>query len=495
MAYHEKKYKCMKCGRVKKTLYYCDDCGGIICNDCIITKTSECSYCRDCGHFTTGNKCEKCGKTNDLTTAKKIIRKCPRCSSIKIKYLSEKISDLPEDYKATIDQLNDSLVIIKDFADSYAETVNKAKIIRREKFGLYPDIETSLIRIQNNFYDISSRSSELLEQIGKRITKDARNLTFQQNMPLENLRKTDRTIKNIQTHIQSYLNLIKDYLKNSQNELNDASSHLKELDNYSKIFDQISKKFKPKSDELKIAVIPSVRINFPDSLFTKKGTIIITNKTFYFIQKRFFGFRKEIKAIPLMDIIDVDTKSSRFFKSKLYINLPNGKKITLKCTDTELEKLHFLFGVVFHNNEGYVISDPYLLEELQTTLNYSNFKSKLEKHLADLKEIPYRAPSYSPKEIANMPIARSLKRGNQKIKKLQIELRALKNTKRQLDKSFNDRSITPEVYFPRLERINEKIYSLEQQIIEAKKYFKQWFDDRRNERAYDDHDYFSLDQR
>lgn len=55
------------------------------------------------------------------------------------------------------------------------------------------------------------------------------------------------------------------------------------------------------------------------------------------------------------------------------------------------------------------------------------------------------------------------------VKNLRIELRAAKDTLRELIKAFNDRSITPEVYFSRREKTKQRILTLEDELKDAQR--------------------------
>ena len=460
----------MKCGKSNGFLYYCEDCGGSFCNDCIVSDKTECTFCNECAHISVGTKCEKCGKTNHLSAAKRYLRKCPNCSSVKIKDIPKKISGLSAEYVEAINLIYGGIDILRNFATSFSELVNQAKYLRRERFGLYPNIENNLIRIQGQFYEINQRALVVIDQVYQQIAEDARLLRFNNQVTIDQLPRIDRILKTIRYNAQGYANLIEDFLSDTKIELADVRELVDELREYVNYFDEASEKFEPEMLELKIAVIPNTKVTLPESKRKRTGIIFLTNKHLYF-QPRFkfiFNFHGKIRAIPISMIRDVETRERKVLSSYLMINVPDRKSMKIYCPTSELDHLNFLFGVLFNENEGYVISDPYFIEELRATLDYNVLREKIERRIKDLKQVPFIVPRDPSRKniwqrgpIANAPIETT------EIKQLRIKLRAARDTLSQLERAFEDRNITPEIYFSRLEKTREKIISLEEKLKEA----------------------------
>lgn len=459
--------RCMKCNRTQGYLYYCEDCHGTFCSDCIISEKTECSFCANCSHISVGNKCEICGKTNNLSAAKKYLRKCPLCSSIKIKDIPKKISGLTNEYTENINLLYKGFDMIRDFATDFSETLTQAKFLRRERFGLYPLIENNLIRIQGQFYEITQRASELIDRIFQQISQDARVLKFNQQITVNQLPTVDKILKLIKTHALSYSNLLKDFLSDSNHELSEVKELVKELNSYLTYFDEYSEKIETEMLELKIAVFDNIKVSFPDSKRAKNGILFITNKNLYFmrVHRFFFNLKGRVKAIPISIIKDIEITERKFFSSKLTINIPDKRNMKIKCSSEKLDNLRFLFRAIFNESEGYIISDPYILEELRTNLDFTLLRDKIDRRVKDLKQLPYLKVTHS--SIWDRGPVVNLPKEPDKIKQLRIKLRAAQDTLKQLEKAFDERSINADIYFPRLEKAQEKIFSLEEQLKDA----------------------------
>ena len=200
MAYNHDDRRCVKCNRRQGYLYYCEDCHETFCSECVISEKTECSFCNVCSHISVGNKCEICGKSNNLSAAKRYLKKCPNCSSIKIKDIPKKITGLNNEFSDTINYFYNGYDILKNFASKYSEVATQAKILRRERFGLYPSIENNLIRIQGQFFEISQRASELAERVYQQIAQDVQLLQFNQQITVSKLPNIDRILKLIRTN-------------------------------------------------------------------------------------------------------------------------------------------------------------------------------------------------------------------------------------------------------------------------------------------------------
>ncbi len=454
--------KCLKCYHYNDYLFYCEDCGGTFCNSCIVSEKTDCTYCNDCAHISIGNKCEMCGKLNHLA-AEKTLKRCPMCSSSKIKDSKRKIDGLTEEFSNNVRLLSTGLDTIKSFAEKYADIVTDAKYIRRERFGLYPNIENNLLRIQDLFYEIIQRASEILDKVSQHIYQDARTLIFNQNISVGKLRSIDKTLKIIKTHALSYSNILNDYFSDPLNELEDIESKVNELKTYSELFDNVVESFEPEIYELKIAAFPNIKLAYPSDKRRKIGTLYITNKKMYFLPKSRL-LKKKIKSIPISIIKDVDTKRNIFTGNQLIINMSGKRQVKIKCPDSIITKLKFIFGILFNENENYIVTDPYIMENYRSSLNYAHLKDKLDKRIKDLKEIPFSSSNYQLKE---RPIEPRRAVESEEVMKLKIELKAAKDTLRELIKAFDDRSISPEVYFARREKTTQKIYLLEKQLLNA----------------------------
>jgi hypothetical protein len=311
----------------------------------VISEKTECTFCNNCSHISIGNKCEKCGGKNQLTAAKRFIRKCPICSSTNIKDLDKKISQLPEEFNDIIDVALEGLELIRTFSKKYSEVIKEGKYLRREKFGLYPDIENKLIRIQGEFFEITSRAAELLDKVYDQLRQDTRSLSLYQRVAIDNLPRIDRKLRLIHTHVKSYSNLINDFLKNPRKELTEVEEYISELQQFSSVFDSISDKLAFDTMEYKIAAVPKVRASFPKNRFKRVGKLFLTIRRLYFIQ-RFrlgFNFNKKVKTVAINQIRSIETKNNRIFGARVIIHLPNEKKIAIKCSDNEQKMFKFLF--------------------------------------------------------------------------------------------------------------------------------------------------------
>lgn len=456
--------KCLKCYQYNDYLYYCEDCGGTFCNGCIVSEKTDCTYCNECAHISIGSKCDVCGKLNHLT-AEKTMKRCPMCSSSKIKDSKRKIEGLSEEFSSNVNLLSTGLDTIKSFSNKYSEIVTSAKHIRRERFGLYPNIEGNLLRIQDLFYEIIQRASEILDKVSQHIYQDARTLIFNQNISVSKLRGIDKTLKIIKTHALSYSNILSDYFSDPLNELEDIEAKVKELKTFSELFDNAIEKFEPEIYELKIAAFANIKVTFPSNKRRKVGTLFITNKKMYFLPKSKL-IKKKAKSVPISMIKDVDSKRSIFTGNRLIINMSERNIVKIKCPDNIITKLKFIFGILFNENENYIVTDPYMMENYRANLNFGQLNDKLDKRIKDLKEIPFSSSNYQLKE---RPIEPRREVESEEVMNLKIELKAAKDTLRELIKAFNERSITPEVYFSRREKTTQKIYMLEQQLQEVQK--------------------------
>jgi len=89
--------------------------------------------------------------------------------------------------------------------------------------------------------------------------------------------------------------------------------------------------------------------------------------------------------------------------------------------------------------------------------------------ILNLKQIPFTKTTPLQQFRPSDDPRRFLVQESEEVKNLKIELRAAQDTLRELIKAFNDRSITPEVYFSRREKTKQRILSLEDEIKNAQR--------------------------
>lgn len=466
--------KCMKCGRGQRFLYYCEDCYGTFCNKCMVTEKTECTYCTNCSQFLgKSTKCPMCGSADHLTTAKRFVRKCPICSSTKFKDLSTKVKGLPNEYNELINVLHRGVNILRKFALTYSEIVQQVKYLRQERFGLYPNIENELFRVEDHFYEIKSRGIELLERIYSQIYEDANTLPLNHPGSINKLPVIDRTFKMIKTHANTFSNILQEFLKEPKGIIKEVSNCLKELNNYLAVFNNYSNKFEPEPIELKIAAFPNVKSSFPGEL-RKKGILFLTNKRLYFLPKRkiiinFFG---KIKMVPIKYLMEVQVKETALLGPKIIIKLSEDQIIKIKGSREKVDYLSFLFKIVQKDNQGYILNKPHLTEKLKTNLDFSTLQERVERRIKDLKSLPFVSNnSYSQWEKKTKRTRKQPPESTE-IKQIKIALQAAKDTLKQLKTAFDDRCITPEVYFSRREKTLQRILVLEERLREAQaKYY------------------------
>ncbi|RLI69025.1 hypothetical protein DRO91_08235 [Candidatus Heimdallarchaeota archaeon] len=459
----------MKCQRKAKYIYYCEDCSGTYCFDCLITEKKECTFCKDCGYISWGKTCEKCGKQNHIPATKKIL-KCPMCNSTKLKEIGKKTSNLPTEFYDAIDALARSLESIQKFAHKFSELVTNIKQIRRDRFCLYPSIESGLIQIQKSFSETKYRASEILDKVSEHIYKYAKELSFNRNISIYQLSKIDKIIKMIKTHAISYCNLIDDFLSKPQKELLEIEEKIAELKNYMYLFDEVAEKFEPEVYELKVAAFPNVKLTFPGER-RKKGTLFITNKRIYYLPEYHFIFRftGKVRSLSLNEIKEAEQKKTTFFGNKMVLRLGDKEKIKLKTSEMLLEQIQTIFSYLFYERERFLITDLYFLESFNFNLDYHSLQEKIDRRINDLKQTPFtvKPENISGRDNSNLRDIFHM-RENDEVKQLRIELKAAQDTLRELIKAFNDRSITPEVYFSRREKTKQKILTIEAELEEAR---------------------------
>jgi hypothetical protein len=416
-----------------------------------------------------GNRCELCGRANDLPISRRI-KKCPSCTSTKLKDINKKVTGLTSEFYSAIESLVFGLDTIKKFADKYAKIVTEAKQLRRDRYGLYPIIESSLFRLSNNFFETTQRASELLDKVCQHIFFESKSLNLRSNIHISQLITVDKIIKNIETHARSYTNLIEDFLEKPRNELLDIEGKIAELKNYSFLFDEASDRFEPGSYELKIAAFPNVKISFSTERWRKTGTLFITNKKLYFIPlfRFLFRFYGKAREIQIASIRDVELKSKLLLGNQININLSQRRKVRIKAADSVLGQLNEIFSNLFTENDNYISNDIYSIEEYSTNLKYYNLQEKMERRIKDLKEIPFSRTT-TPGISKGWQQPRPIPRESEEIRMLRIELKAAKDTLRELIKAFNDRTISPEVYFSRREKAQQKILTIQEELMEAQK--------------------------
>jgi hypothetical protein len=388
--------------------------------------------------------------------------------------LNKKISGLQTEYTNIINLLKESLGVVGDFTHKYSTELSRAQIIRKERFGLYPTIENNLIHVQGQFYDTSQKASELLDRTYQQLKQDAEKLTIYNKITVRELPQIDRLFDMIRTHCQNYTNLLEDFLADPINELLQVQEAVDELTHYRRLFDQYEEQLKFKQYELKIAAIKPIKLGLPDKILRRKGILFLTDKNLYFIPiiRFLFEMTGKLYIIPINTVREVEIENKVLFGQRMILKLASGEKMVIKGSEKKLEKLRFLFRVLFNDNEGYMINDPFLIQELET-LDYSILRQKIDRRIKNLKVIPFHSSQHQEVE-RRRNIMKTIQRKyssqeSQLVKQLKIQLEAEKDNLEQLKQAWRDKNITPEIYFPRRRKVKERILEIESDLRDAKK--------------------------
>ncbi|MEM4735377.1 MAG: hypothetical protein QXS20_06605 [Candidatus Thorarchaeota archaeon] len=268
----------------------CQDCGAVLCPDCLRTKTTQYLVCGDChGHLgpdakSSDPKCPSCGSKN-IRSGRRTEQVCPRCLSTRVISIEERRRKLAGDLRHAIMLIQHGHVKFREFANRLMLAKRLLYSIRMANFLAFNWLEDKLEGLLDGVPLIKNRIVSQADIVARRIAAETNGFMNQETWDIEQFPFIEGLTRRITEIGNQYRQTVDETVEPSLRELEELIKHLEGLDYHRREFAGFYQHSELAVNELPICAIPEVRLIGSDFLRADHGTgeLYVTNKRMVFI--------------------------------------------------------------------------------------------------------------------------------------------------------------------------------------------------------------------
>ena len=363
----------------------CEDCGVVLCLECLETRTSKYHLCADCHHILgtplPGEKFESCPEceSENLTLGKKIEEICPRCHSKRTGSIEERRRHLAQEMRHAITGLQYGYIKLKEVTNRLLSTKRLLVSLRMASFLHYKWLEDRIEETQDEILAIKNRISNQAEIVAKKMAAETRGLIDYNTWAPTQFPVIEGVINRMTDLSRQYKRNIDESLEGIRASLKDLDRQLEGLNYYRKEFTGFYDYAELSVNELPVCALPDIRIDGSDFLKNDKatGTLYITNTRIVFIAET-GRVRKRTDVVfdfPLLYLNGFEEDGR--LRKRLVLKLKQGD-IKIACSE-QTKKVLPDFVEIAKKFDRYVQTDLQRIRKLeQRDVAASDIRIKIE---------------------------------------------------------------------------------------------------------------------
>ena len=376
-------HRCPVCQR-NRASHLCEDCGTVLCSECLDSRTKEYHICRDChATLTTSqdeeiDRCPECESEN-IDTGRRTADICPRCHSSRIILLEERRRTLAQELRQAIMSIQYGHTKLREFMTKLDNAKRTLVSLRMANFLHYHWIEEKVESVQDEMPAIKSRIGNQAEIVAKQIAAETKGLidyskwTPAQFPFIEGVRNRVSELGTYyKQHVDDSLDEVRPRLQEVMAQLDGLSYHRKE-------FAEFYEHGELSVNELPVAALPDIRVVGSNFLKNDKayGTLFITNKRLFLVAETGL-LRKKTEIVfqfPLMYLKDIEEDGR--LRKRIVLRLKQGD-VKISCSEDTKKVMPDYFEIA-RKFDKYMQSDLQRVRKIeQKNLNISDVRLKIE---------------------------------------------------------------------------------------------------------------------
>ena len=376
--------QCQSCKNSRAT-HICEDCGVVLCTDCLSNRSNEYTVCGDC-HHSLGESipgerfetCPECESVN-LTKGKRTVDICSRCHSPRVAGLEDKRRSLALDMRHAIMAIQYGHTKLREFSNKMVTTKRLLVSLRMANFLHYKWIEEKIEGIQDELPAIKNRVGSQAEIVARKMAAETKSfIDYNQWKPSQ-----FPYIEGITNRITElgiyYKRNVDESLEPLRATLTEVRRQLDGLDYYKNQFAEFYEHNQLSVGELPVCALPDVKVTGSDFLKNDKacGTLFVTNKRFIFVAE-IGRVRRKMETIfdfPLVYLKSIEEDGR--FRKRLVLKLKQGD-VKISCTD-QTKKVFPDYVEIARKFDRYIQTDMQRVRKLeQNEISISDVRLKIE---------------------------------------------------------------------------------------------------------------------
>ncbi len=406
--------QCQVC-KNNRASHICEDCGIVLCTDCLDNKSNEYTVCADCHHSLgesiPGEKFEVCPEceSENLTKGKRTIDICSRCHSTRVTGLEDKRRALALDMRHAIMAIQYGHTKLREFNNQLTTAKRILVSLRMANFLHYRWIEEKIEGIQDELPAIKNRIGSQAEIVARKMAAETKNFVDYNRWNPSQFPFIEGITNRITELGIYYKQNVDESLESLRSTLKEVRRQLDGLDYYKNQFANFYEHGHLSVGELPVCALPDVKVTGSDFLKNDKalGTLYVTNKRFLLVAE-IGRVRRKMETIfdfPLVYLKSIEEDGR--FRKRLVLKLKQGD-VKISCSD-QTKKVLPDYVEIARKFERYIQTDMQRVRKLeQNDVSISDVRLKIEgmvysllstnQHLEESTphtRSPYQVPSWT----------------------------------------------------------------------------------------------------
>ncbi len=376
--------RCSICDKNRAT-HMCEDCGTILCVDCLESRNSEYYLCTNCHHSLgvpepgeTFESCPECG-SDRLSTGKRIDNICPNCHSVRIVLIEEKRRDLAQEMRHAIMEIHYGHTKLRETSNRIHSAKQLLVSLRMSSFLHYKWLEDKIEECHENIVAAKNRISNQVEIIAKRLAAETKGLMNHNQWVPSQFPFIEGVAHRVSEICKQYKKAINDTIEPIQKVIAEIDRQLDGLNYYRNQFCGFYEYAELSVNELPVCAFSDIRIVGSDFLKNDKalGTLYVTNRRLVFIAET-GRVRKKTDIVfefPLQYFKSFEEDGR--FRKRIVMRFKQGM-IKILCSEQTMKVMPD-FVEIARNFSRYVQTDLQRVRKLeQKSVNIEDVRIKID---------------------------------------------------------------------------------------------------------------------
>lgn len=363
----------------------CEDCGTVLCSECLEPRSSEYQVCKDCHHSVSisyeEDKMEVCPEceSENIGSGRRTEDMCPKCHSGRIVLLEEKRRSLAQDLRHAIMNIQYGHTRLREFANRLDSAKRILVSLRMANFLHYHWLEDKIETIQEELPAIKNRVGNQAEIVSRKMAAETSGLIDYNRWTPGQFPFIEGVTNRVLEISNYYKQNVDDALDEVKPLLNDVSTQLDGLSYHRTEFKDFYEHGELSVNELPVCALPDIKVVGSNFLKNDKaeGTMYITNKRLIFVAET-GRLRKKTEIVfdfPLVYLKEIEEDGR--LRKKLVLKMKQGN-VRISCNE-ETKKVLPDYIEIARRFERYMQTDLQRVRKLeQKSVSISDVRLKIE---------------------------------------------------------------------------------------------------------------------
>ncbi len=375
---------CRAC-KSKGATYLCEDCGALLCSNCLESKFSSSYVCKDC-HSILGTplpgqrfeECSDCGSEN-LSVGRRIEEMCPECHSTRTILVDAKQRSIAQELRQAINSLQYGHTKLREFNNRLVGGKRLLVSLRMANFLHYRWLDDKIQSIQEELPAIKNRIGSQADMLARQIAAETKGLMNTTTWSTSQFPFIEGVTNRVTQLVNQYKHSVDEALNEVDLTLNDIVSQLDGLNYYRSQFASFYEHAELSINELPVCALPKIKVTGSDFLKHDKatGTLFITNRRLVFIAQRGV-VRKKTEIIfdfPLLYLTSMEEDGR--FRKRMVLKMKQGE-VKISCSE-QTKKVLPDYVEIAKKFDRYMQTDLQKVRKLeQASVNVSDVRLRIE---------------------------------------------------------------------------------------------------------------------